>query len=255
MISICMASFNGAKYIKQQIDSILCQIGDFDELIISDDGSTDGTLDILKSYDDSRIKILFHNKTYHKYSFGFTSSNFENAINYASGDIIFLSDQDDIWLPNKLKKMVDALKENLLVLSDCSIIDNDMNVIVESKFKYENIRKGFLNNIYKNGYLGCCVAFRSELKKSVLPFRKNVPHDMWIALIAESVGDVCFLDEVLLLYRRHDSNVSFTNNKLLSRQNSSSGIKFVPNTNSFLNKIGYRLITFFYVLRFKIFNV
>lgn len=95
MISVCMATYNGEEYIKEQLESILCQLGEMDEIIISDDGSTDNTLNIIESYNDSRIKIHINTG---KHGFVY---NFENALQKAKGEYIFLSDQDDIWLPEK----------------------------------------------------------------------------------------------------------------------------------------------------------
>ena len=94
MISVCIATYNGEKYIKEQLLSILPQLGKKDEVIISDDHSTDNTLDIVKGLNDNRIKIVMNNREK-----GYTS-NFENALSYAIGDYIFLSDQDDIWMSN-----------------------------------------------------------------------------------------------------------------------------------------------------------
>lgn len=110
MISVCMASYNGAIFIKQQAVSILNQLGLEDELIISDDGSKDNTLEILASLNDSRIKIYHHSAPHG------VVSNFENAIKHASGDYIFLSDQDDIWLSNKKEKCLSCLQEYDLYL-------------------------------------------------------------------------------------------------------------------------------------------
>ncbi|MDE5758415.1 MAG: glycosyltransferase, partial [Allobaculum sp.] len=92
MISVCIATYNGERYIETQIRSILDQLNEDDEIIISDDSSTDRTLDIIRSLNDSRIKLFAGNK-FHSRTF-----NFENALKQATGDFIFLSDQDDIWL-------------------------------------------------------------------------------------------------------------------------------------------------------------
>ena len=99
MTSVCMATYNGQKYLREQIESILCQLSANDELVISDDHSTDSTVDIIRSYGDSRIKMYANELTK-----GVTH-NFENALNKSKGDIIFLADQDDVWLPNKISKM------------------------------------------------------------------------------------------------------------------------------------------------------
>ena len=100
MISVCMASYNGEKYIKEQIDSILKQLSDEDELVISDDGSTDNTLSVIQSIHDKRIKLI-HNQGEHGYS-----RNFENALKNSKGDYIFLSDQDDVWKDNKVETIL-----------------------------------------------------------------------------------------------------------------------------------------------------
>src|SRR5665647_351760 len=114
MISVCLTTYNGEKYILEQIQSILCQIGYDDEVIISDDGSTDHTLKILNKQEDHRI-IIHHNSN----SKGIIS-NIENALTHAKGDIIFLADQDDVWLPNKVKICSEVLKSCLLYTSDAA---------------------------------------------------------------------------------------------------------------------------------------
>ena len=98
MISVCIATYNGEKVLKRQIDSILSQLGDSDEIIISDDGSKDRTLEVLANYDDKRIKIFHHQKRPEdKHSAEIVAHNFENAIEHAQGDYIFIADQDDEW--------------------------------------------------------------------------------------------------------------------------------------------------------------
>lgn len=99
-ITVCLASYNGQNFIKEQIESILSQLSAIDELIVSDDISSDSTLDIVNSFKDDRIKILSGIK------FASPIRNFENALKYATGDVIFLSDQDDVWLPNKVRVMI-----------------------------------------------------------------------------------------------------------------------------------------------------
>lgn len=118
MISVCIATYNGEKYIKEQLLSILPQLGKKDEVIISDDHSTDNTLDIVKGLNDNRIKIVMNNREK-----GYTS-NFENALSYAIGDYIFLSDQDDIWMSNKVDYCIAELKEYDLVVSDAILINS-----------------------------------------------------------------------------------------------------------------------------------
>ena len=104
MISVCLATYNGELFLKEQLTSILKQLGDSDEVVVSDDGSTDLTLTILQEFNDPRIKVFHHDKRKQKYSFDYATHNFENAINNSSGDVIFFSDQDDIWMPDKIEK-------------------------------------------------------------------------------------------------------------------------------------------------------
>ena len=106
-ISVCIATYNGEKYIKEQLESIIHQLGEYDEIIISDDGSNDKTIQIIENFKDTRIKIFNHSpnrKT--KYKFDLTTRNIENALSKAKGDFIFLADQDDIWIKNKVEKLI-----------------------------------------------------------------------------------------------------------------------------------------------------
>ena len=207
-ISVCIPTYNGEKYIQEQLVSILVQLSADDEIIISDDSSTDTTLEIIKSLQDSRIK-LFENNTFKSPIF-----NLENALKHASGDVIFLADQDDIWEPEKVKITLNKLQNSDLVVSDCSLIDASGNLVDPSFYALNKTKSGYLNNLIKNGFLGCCIAFNSKIKKSVLPFPKKIAmHDIWIGLTASLVGKVDFIEDKLIRYRRHGDNFSFTSAK------------------------------------------
>ena len=134
MISVCMATYNGGHYIREQLDSILMQLGEGDEIIISDDSSTDDTLEIIASYADNRIKI-FPGQHFHSPVF-----NFENALKQAKGDYVFLSDQDDVWKLDKVQVMLEELKRFALVVSDCMVVDKEGGVIQDS-FCFSEVRK------------------------------------------------------------------------------------------------------------------
>lgn len=205
MISVCMATYNGEKYIKEQLLSILKQISSNDEIIISDDLSDDKTIEIIESLNDSRIKIFFNQ------SRGYTN-NFQNAIQQASGDCIFLSDQDDIWVDNKLEIMSELLLKYDFVVSDAKIVDSQLESLGSTYFELRGGgANGFMNNLKKLKYIGCCMAFRRIILKKILPFPKNsalCPHDFWIALISEFYYKTIVVQEPLLLYRRHGKNVS-----------------------------------------------
>ncbi|WP_230341932.1 glycosyltransferase family 2 protein [Methylobacillus arboreus] len=203
-----MATFNGSCFVEAQLRSILPQLNDDDEILISDDGSVDNTLDIITSIQDERIKIVNHNG-----NLGVVK-NFECALSHASGEYIFLCDQDDIWLPNKVDRCLQVLADHLLVVSDCRVVDKNLNELHPSFFGLRKSSEGVVKNLYKNSYLGCCMAFRKELLAYALPVPEHVPmHDMWLGLLANCVGKVKFLPEALMLYRRHDKNASPTAQK------------------------------------------
>ena len=239
MISVCIPTYNGAKYIKEQIDSILFQLSLGDEVVISDDGSVDQTLSILAAYNDERIKIFHHDKKRQKFTFGYTTANVEHALSHARGNIIFLADQDDVWLPGKVDLLVKSLDDCHLVLSDCAIADSELNVIYPSKFQMDNVKTGVLHNLWKCGYLGCCMAFKRDILKECLPIPPNVPHDLWIG-ITSSVKQQKLYPYVTMLYRRHDKNVSATNKKLLETVENNNAKPLAPNSNSFIFKLRYR---------------
>lgn len=216
MNSICLTTYNGERFIKELIKSILPQLNKNDEIIVSDDGSTDSTVEILKEFNDNRIKIFHHIKDnkFPAFSFNKITRNFEYAISQSKGNIIFLVDQDDIWLPEKIEVTTSLLKNNLLVLHDCSVIDQDSKFISESYFELNKSKKGFINNIINSAYLGCCMAFKRELLTTSFPLpKKPVPHDIWFGLLAEWENKVVFCDKKLLLYRRHINNQSTSGEK------------------------------------------
>ncbi len=208
MISVCIATYNGSLYIDEQVQSILCQLSDNDEIIVSDDGSTDDTIEKINAFADSRIRWAGLGGRLG------VIKNFERALSAAKGDLIFLCDQDDIWLSGKVEKCREALRHNILVVTDCKIVDSELNQILPSFFQHRKSGPGLLRNLFRNSFLGCCMAFRRELLESVLPIPASVPmHDMWLGAIAETQGKVYFLPEPLSLYRRHGQNASPTAEK------------------------------------------
>lgn len=208
MISVCMTSYNGEKYIKEQIDSIIKQLGPDDELIISDDGSKDNTCNIIIGYHDSRIRLL-HNQTFHG-----LVGNFENALKAAKGDIIFLSDQDDIWKPNKINIAMKALGGYDLLLHDAEIVNSYGKSKGINYYSYLHSYTGFWANFWKTRFLGCCMVFRKEILRDALPFPRNlVGHDFWISSIALLKYKVVYIPDILLSYRRHGDNLSSSSEK------------------------------------------
>lgn len=207
MISVCMATYNGALYIERQLSSILKQLDIADEVIVVDDHSFDTTLELIEKMGDSRVKV-FRNES----NMGVLKA-FERAIRLASGEIIFLSDQDDIWYTEKVSSFLqifDTRLEITLVLSDTKIINDADEVISGSFFKSRGaFSSGLFHNIIKNKHLGCTMAFRQSMVDKFLPFQADIPqHDIWIGCVNSIYGKACFLNKPLMAYRRHQQNAS-----------------------------------------------
>ena len=217
MISVCMPTYNGEKFIRIQLESILSQLGNDDEVVISDDSSTDKTAEIIKSFNDSRIHLLENN------SFHSPIYNLENALKNAKGDFIFLSDQDDEWAVDKVSVCMEKLKDCDLLIHDADIVDGNGNQTAESFFKLNHTKSGKFYNLLKNGYLGCCMCFSKKLLNQFLPFPKKLPmHDIYIGNFAAFNGyRIKFIEDKLIHYRRHGNNASITyehiHRKLISR--------------------------------------
>ena len=208
-----MATFNGEKYIKEQIDSILENMDICDELIISDDGSNDKTIDIINKYikKDKRIKLF-------KGPGEGVKQNFMNAIDHTNGEYIFLADQDDVWNKDKIK-IVDKIFEEKncnVVVHNAYIVDKNLNKYKKDFFKFRHSGPGKLKNIYKNRYIGCCMAFKKDLIDKILPIPNNIEmHDQWIGILGERYGKNIFIKDRLIKYRRHEDNLSrMTHNPL-----------------------------------------
>lgn len=203
--SVCIATFNGEDFIKRQIESIIYQLSPDDEIIISDDGSLDNTINIINDFNDPRIKI-FQNIIKSG-----PIGNFENAINHASGEYIFLCDQDDIWLENKINTHLKLHTYFGLVLSDAIVVNESLGIIYPSFFEARGSKNGIINNLIKNSFLGCCLSFKSSLNRYILPFPVDIHmHDWWIGLVCLMYTSVCFCPERLILYVRHNKNASPT---------------------------------------------
>ena len=204
MISVCMATHNGERFIREQIVSILRQLGPMDEVVVSDDSSTDGTTQVLRSLSDGRIRILHHQPRR-------ITDNFENALKSAKGDYIYLADQDDIWVDGRVAAVQARLEAGVaLVTVDAKMVDGDGRVIGESFFKVNGVRRGLVGNIAKNSFPGCCMAFRREVLDLALPFPAyTYMHDWWIALVTIAHRlPYEFLNVPYHIYRRHGENAT-----------------------------------------------
>ena len=213
MISVALAAYEGERYIEEQLRSILPQLSEDDEIIVSDDkpgGMTEKIVRRIAEEDPRVVYVQGHSKG--------VAANFVNAIRHCKGDKIFLCDQDDVWLPDKVQRVTEAFDAGAtLVLHNAYVTDEELNIKETSFFALRGSRPGFLRNLVKNSYMGCCMALDRSLLKKIMPMPKAVPmHDQWIGLIGEIYGKPVFLDVPLLYYRRHEGNV--TGGKTETRQ-------------------------------------
>lgn len=219
MISVCMATYNGEKYIREQLNSILSQIGPYDEIVITDDGSSDQTLQIVQSFRDSRISF-FSNSC----RLGHVK-NFERALSLSKGELIFLSDQDDIWAKNRLQKMIDNMRQRknvLLVASNFDLI-NEYGSPIGNFRKLGPVRASRWLQVFdifvgRAPYYGCTFLIDRRLLKYCMPFPAWVEsHDIWMALVSSLRGGVVNMHESTLLHRVHDKNVTVKERRFLWR--------------------------------------
>jgi len=223
LLSIVMATYNGEKFLSQQLDSIINQYYTNIELIIGDDCSTDNTLNIIKAYQEKHEFIKLYKNTSR---LGFVK-NFEKAISLSTGDYIALSDQDDIWHPDKLTTNMEKILQKelicpnspIMVHSDLELIDEKNNLLGASyfKLKHYNLKenKDLGHILGPCGVMGNTILFNQYLKKKILPFPEDLEfHDYWIALVNELIGTRVTVNQPLLKYRLHTKNTSNTYHKL-----------------------------------------
>jgi len=208
-IDILMATYNGEKYLVEQLDSIINQTYRNWNLLIRDDNSTDKTLEIIQNYHkkDKRIKILKDNKG----NLGIVR-NFEELLKNSESEFIMFSDQDDIWVENKLDmylKMIEKIKnKGFMIHSDAILFDkNKSNILKETFISKKAINKG-LENVFFNYFVqGATILISKEIKNFILPFPKEVYlHDRYIHLISELFFERIFVNKALIYYRQHGDN-------------------------------------------------
>lgn len=217
MISVCIATYNGENFIKRQLDSILNQTRQVQEIIIVDDKSSDGTIEVIKGLKDERIKLYINEG-----NIGPIKS-FERAIGLSTGEIIFLADQDDQWLLTKVAEvMLVHEKQNAdLVVHDATVVDGDFHIIAQSwnTLNHNHISSSILRCVIANGFTGCMMSFNRNLAKLALPFPEEIEmHDQWLALVAmEEKKHIATLNKPLMNYVRHGNNVTAIKKRTISQ--------------------------------------
>jgi glycosyltransferase involved in cell wall biosynthesis len=219
-LSIAMCTFNGAAYLKEQLESFAGQTRTPDELVISDDQSTDDTLRLIEEFAaTARFPVRL---SVNESNLG-TPKNFERAISLCRGDVILLSDQDDVWHRDKLEsveRIFEAKPQLSLVFSNAELVDEMLKPLAETLFdqlgfngrKQRLVKSGraFDVQLRENLVCGCTVAFRANLKELVLPISGDGPlvHDGWIMLLIAAAGEIDFINRPLLKYRQHSGQQS-----------------------------------------------
>lgn len=204
LVSIVLATYNGEKYLKQQLDSILQQDYPNIELVITDDCSSDRTLSILKEY-------ASHHSHIHIYTNDSTlglNKNFEKGMLLAQGEYIAISDQDDIWKSEKISVLMSELEHHMIVYHDSELIDATGSPL-NRKLSEINRLSNFtscLNYAIATRVPGHTMLFRRELIAQCVPFPQHTLYDHWLAFVATFNSDIKFIPETLVSYRQHENN-------------------------------------------------
>jgi len=244
-ISVAMCTYNGADFLPAQLESIFAQLRAADEIVICDDGSTDNTKSLIPG------NVIFHEN---EQNLG-TVRNFEQAIGLCTGDVIVLSDQDDVWRQDKLQLIEKAFSSNAnvgLVFSDADVVDEQLNPLGRRMWdevgfdshKRKLVAQGRALEVLLPGWTvsGATMAFRSKYAKLSLPIPTTIPmiHDGWIALTVAAVSDVALIDEPLIKYRQHQrqqigapirkTHKQATTREALNRRNPSAELQTILDT-------------------------
>lgn len=204
-ISVVLATYNGDHYVAAQIRSLLDQLAENDEIVVSDDGSTDDTLKVVRGINDARIHILPPGTR-----LGY-QRNFQRAIAAARGNWIFFSDQDDICLPSRITQSLRALQTHECVCGDAIVVDANLQVTAAS---YNELRaaKGFSARqlFVRPSAVGATMACSRAFLDRAMPFPLHVPHDHWLSVLAAAQGELAVVNKPFILYRRHSKAASLS---------------------------------------------
>lgn len=207
-VSVCMAAYNGALHITEQLDSILAELAPTDEVIIVDDGSTDGTREILSKVADPRVRVVFN-----QVNLGYVR-NFEKALGLSTGEVVMLSDQDDVWIPGRVKKLIAALSDVDAAVGNCQHFGGTPGAFQKLRVRAE------YSTTYRRNLLGILVGYRlhwgsamavsRSLLNDALPFPRVMTesHDQWLAMVANVRRSIRYLPDDTVRHRLHDENLT-----------------------------------------------
>ncbi|AFV72618.1 Alpha-L-Rha alpha-1,3-L-rhamnosyltransferase [Streptococcus agalactiae] len=211
-VNILMATYNGEKFLAQQIESIQKQTFKEWNLLIRDDGSSDKTCDIIRNFTAKDSRIRFINENEH-HNLGVIKSFF-TLVNYEVADFYFFSDQDDVWLPEKLSVSLEAAKHKasdvpLLVYTDLKVVNQELNILQDSMIwaQSHHANTTLLPELTENTVTGGTMMINHALAEKWFTPNDILMHDWFLALLAASLGEIIYLDLPTQLYRQHDNNV------------------------------------------------
>jgi len=212
-VSVCMATYNGATYVGEQLRSILDELDDQDEVIVVDDASSDATVDVINALDDPRVRVHLQprNRGYVR--------TFERAMGLATGDVVMLADQDDVWVAGRRKMLLDGLQHGHVVASNLVLLGDDAPLRspltgrpweLHAATSRQRVRNELRILAGAAPYFGCAMAVRKEFLGVVTPFPEFVveSHDLWIATVANAFGELRHVEHATLRRRIHESNAS-----------------------------------------------
>lgn len=203
-ISFVVATYNGAPHVEAQLASILQYLAPNDEIVVSDDGSSDDTVARVAAMADPRIRVI-QGGTRLGYQ-----GNFARAIAACGGSSIFFSDQDDICLPERIPASLDRLAHASCVCGDAVVVDAELSPVQPSYFETRRARFGAWSLFLRPSVIGATMACRRDFLLASLPFPEGVPHDMWLSVRAARRGELAVVAAPFILYRRHQSALSAT---------------------------------------------
>ncbi len=210
-MSVCMATYNGTRFLREQLDSILPQLGPDDELVVVDDHSSDGTVGLLRSYGDARIRVHVNERNLR------APASFARSIALARGEVIVLADQDDTWLAGRVDALVAALDAPgiVAVASNSDYVDATGRPVAfpmpplaatDSRRHVANLARIYAG---RAAYYGCAMAFRASFRSVLLPMPRYVEaHDLWTAMAANLAGGIAHMERATLRRRIHGNNAS-----------------------------------------------